>query len=81
MLIAELEHVRGETTSELSLLAVDLDELGEALDQSPAGVSYLDLTTATLWPAELLMSIKDPTTSTMTTRTAGCQSWASDQHA
>ena len=52
-LIVELEHVRDGTTSELSLVAVDLDELGEALDQSPAGVSYLDLTTATLWPAEL----------------------------
>lgn len=53
-LIAELEHVRDATTSELSLLAADLDEIGEALDQSPAGVSYLDLATATLWPAEIL---------------------------
>jgi len=53
-LIAELEHVRDATTSELSLLAADLDEIGEALDQSPASVSYLDLATATLWPVEIL---------------------------
>ena len=31
-LIAELEHVRGGTTSELLLLPVDLDDVGEALD-------------------------------------------------
>ena len=52
-LIAELDHVRDGTTSELMLLAVDLDDLGEALDQSPASVSYIDLANATLWPGEL----------------------------
>ena len=52
-LIAELEHVRDETTSELILLAVDLDEIGEALDQSSASVFYIDLTDGTVWPGEL----------------------------
>jgi len=52
-LIAELEHVRNGTTPELSLLPVDLDDLGEALDQSPASESHIDLTNATLWPGEL----------------------------
>lgn len=53
-LIAELVHVRDGTTSELMVLAVDLDELGEALDQSPASVSYIDLADGTVWPGELL---------------------------
>lgn len=52
-LIVELENVRGGTTSELSLLAVDLDDVGEALDQSPASASYVDLANGMLWPAEL----------------------------
>ena len=52
-LIADLEHVRDGTTSALRLLAVDLDEIGEALDQSPASVSYIDLANATVWPGEL----------------------------
>ncbi|MCU1388299.1 MAG: hypothetical protein JWL72_1637, partial [Ilumatobacteraceae bacterium] len=52
-LIAELVHVRDGTTSELVVLAVDLDELGEALDQSPASVSYVDLAGATVWPDEM----------------------------
>ena len=52
-LIAELVHVRDGTTSELMVLTVDLDELGEALDQSPASVSYIDLAEATVWPGEL----------------------------
>ena len=52
-LIAELEHVRNGTTPELSLLPVDLDDLGEALDQSPASESYIDLANATVWPGEL----------------------------
>lgn len=51
-LTAELEHVRDATTSAL-LLAVDLDDIGEALDQSPAIVSYIDLANETLWPGEL----------------------------
>jgi hypothetical protein len=52
-LIVELEHVRNRTTSELMLLAVDLEEIGEALDQSSASVSYIDLTDGTVWPGEL----------------------------
>ena len=53
-LIAELVHVRDGSTSELAMLAVELDEIGEALDQSPASVSYIDLADATVWPGELL---------------------------
>ncbi len=52
-LITELEHVRDETTSALRLLAVDLDEIGEACDQSPASVSYIDVANEILWPGEL----------------------------
>ena len=52
-LIAELVHARDRTTPESALLAVDLDELGEALDQSSASVSYIDLADATVWPSEL----------------------------
>ena len=49
-LIVELEHARDGTTSELVVLGVALDKLGEALDQSPASVSYIDLADATVWP-------------------------------
>lgn len=52
-LTAELEHVRDGTTSGLLLLAVDLDDIGDVLDQSPAIVSYIDLANVTLWPGEL----------------------------
>lgn len=52
-LIVELDHVRDGTTSELTALAVDLDELGEALDQSATTVSYIDLADGTVWPGEL----------------------------
>lgn len=52
-LIAELEHVRDRTPSALRLLTIDLDEIGEALDQSPASVSYIDVANETLWPGEL----------------------------
>lgn len=52
-LIAELAQVRDGTTSELMVLAVDLDEIGEALDQSPASVSYINLADGTLWLGEL----------------------------
>jgi hypothetical protein len=59
-LIAELEHVGNGTTSELTVLAVDLDEIGEALDQSPATVSYIDLADGTVWPGELFDVDKGP---------------------
>jgi hypothetical protein len=52
-LIADLECVGDGTTSELTLLAVDLDGIGEALDQSPASVSYIDLADGMVWPGEL----------------------------
>ena len=52
-LIAELEHVRNGTNPELALLQVDLNDLSEALDQSLASVSYIDLTNAMVWPREL----------------------------
>ena len=52
-LIAELVHARDRTTPELALLAVDLDELGEALDESSTSVSYIGFADAAVWPGEL----------------------------
>lgn len=52
-LIAELQQLRDGTTSALSLVLVDLDDLGEALDQSPASESYIDLINGIVWPGEL----------------------------
>jgi len=52
-LIAELEHYADGGASGLILLPVDLDELGEALDESRASESYIDLVSGTLWPAQL----------------------------
>jgi hypothetical protein len=52
-LIHELEHVVSASPSTLTALTVELDDLGEALDQSVASVAYLDLDTAMVWPAEL----------------------------
>jgi hypothetical protein len=51
-LIRELEHVVSVSPSTLTALTVELDDLGEALDQSVASVAYLDLDTAMVWPAE-----------------------------
>lgn len=59
-LIADLEQVHNRTESELSLLPVDLDDLGDALDQSPATVSYIDLTTGVVWPGELFHVGQEP---------------------
>ena len=59
-LIAELEHVRNGTNSEMSLLAVELDDLGDALDQSPASPSYIDLTTGVVWPGEMFDVGQEP---------------------
>ena len=59
-LIAELEHLRDGTNSELSLLPVELDDLGDALDQSPASVSYIDLTNGVVWPGELFDVGQEP---------------------
>lgn len=52
-LIAELEHARAGTASDLNSLPVDLGDLGEVLDQSPASESYIDLDTGSVWPGEL----------------------------
>lgn len=46
-------HVRDGTSPALLLLVVDLDDIGEALDQAPAIVSYIDLANEMLWPGEL----------------------------
>jgi hypothetical protein len=59
-LAVELEHVRAETTSELTALSVDLDDLGEALDQSPASESYIDLDNGSVWPGELFDVGQEP---------------------
>jgi hypothetical protein len=59
-LIVELGHVRNGTTSALSLLQVELDDLGDAIDQSPASVSYVDLTSGVVWPAELFEVGQEP---------------------
>ena len=52
-LIAELEHYVNRSSSDLISLPVALDELGEALDQSPGSDSYIDVTDGALWPAQL----------------------------
>lgn len=59
-LVAELEHFRNGTTPVVSLLLVELDDLGDALDQSPASVSYVDLTTGVVWPGELFEVGQEP---------------------
>lgn len=58
-LIDELEHV-ASGASTLAALTVELDDLGEALDQSVASVAYLDLATGMIWPAELLDIGEEP---------------------
>ncbi len=52
-LVAELEHYSSRTTSDLILLPVELDQLGDALDQSGGRASYLDMADGTVWPGEL----------------------------
>ncbi len=59
-LIAELEHVRDGTASALLLLPVGLDEVGDALDQSAASESYIDLTNGTVWPGALFDAGQEP---------------------
>jgi len=53
-LIDELRDYVAGSTSELVDVAVDLDELAEALDQVPGSESYLDLERGVVWPAELI---------------------------
>jgi len=52
-LITELEHYAKRSSSDLISLPVELDELGEALDQSPGSDSYIDVTDGALWAAQL----------------------------
>lgn len=41
-------------------MLVELDDLGDAIDQSPACVSYVDLTSGVVWPAELFEVGQEP---------------------
>jgi hypothetical protein len=59
-LAVELEHFRAGTISDLTALSVDLDDLGEALDQSPASESYIDLANGTVWPGEVFDVGQEP---------------------
>ena len=52
-LITELEYYANRSPSDLISLPVELDELGEALDQSAGSESYIDVTDGALWPAQL----------------------------
>lgn len=52
-LIAELERYVNDAESDLTALAVALDEVGEALDQSAASESFIDVVDGVLWPAQL----------------------------
>ncbi|MEZ5377285.1 MAG: UPF0158 family protein [Acidimicrobiales bacterium] len=53
-LIAELGHFVVETSSGLLPLPVELEQLGEALDQSGGSEAAVDLVDGTVWPADLL---------------------------
>ena len=59
-LIDDLERLASTTPSTLTAITVELDDLGEALDQSVASVAYLDVDTATVWPAELFDIGEEP---------------------
>lgn len=52
-LIAELEHHADHTASALIPLPVELDELGEALDQTSGSDSFIDVADGAVWPAQL----------------------------
>lgn len=52
-LIAELECYANNAESNLTAVAVALEEVGEALDQSAASESYVDVIDGVLWPAQL----------------------------
>jgi hypothetical protein len=52
-LIAELEHHGGHSAVDLIGLSVELDGLGEALDESAGSESFIDVTDGALWPGQL----------------------------
>ncbi len=51
--IALSDHAE-QRPSELIPIGVDLDDLADVIDQSPASESYIDLETGAVWPGELL---------------------------
>ena len=59
-LIAELEDHADSTASDLVPLDIELDWLGEALDQSVASESFIDVVEGTLWPAMLFDDDQGP---------------------
>ena len=59
-LIDDLERLASTTPSTLTAITVELDDLGEALDQAVASVAYLDVDTATVWPSELFDIGEEP---------------------
>jgi len=59
-LIAELEHHVAHTSSQLIPLSVELDWLGEALDQPVSSESFIDVADGSLWPAILFEDDQGP---------------------
>lgn len=59
-LIAELEHHVARTSSHLVPLSVELDWLGEALDQPVSSESFVDVADGSLWPAILFEDDQGP---------------------
>ena len=52
-LIDELRHYADHTAADQIPLSVELDQLGEALDQSAGSGSFIAVTDGVLWPAQL----------------------------
>ena len=59
-LIAELDHHAARTSPELLPLPVELDWLGEALDQPVSSESFIDVADGSLWPAILFEDDQGP---------------------
>ncbi len=59
-LVTELEHHLAHTSSELIPLSVELDWLGEALDQPASSESFIDVADGSLWPAILFEDDQGP---------------------
>ncbi|MFT7600117.1 MAG: hypothetical protein ACI8TP_003057 [Acidimicrobiales bacterium] len=59
-LVAELVHHMARTSSELVPLSVELDWLGEALDQPVSAESFIDVADGSLWPAILFEDDQGP---------------------
>lgn len=59
-LVAELAHHMAGTSSELVPLSVELDWLGEALDQPVSSESFIDVADGSLWPAILFEDDQGP---------------------